>query len=70
MPVVSEIRATCQVCGHIWHYKSSDRAVEVARDMQCCPCLMPFQAKPKVKTDRCPKCSSSAVKREKVEHRI
>lgn len=70
MPVVSEMRATCQACGHVWHYKSEDRLTEATHDMQCCPCLLPFQPKPKVPTSRCPRCGSSAIKRERVEHRI
>jgi predicted RNA-binding Zn-ribbon protein involved in translation (DUF1610 family) len=70
MRQVKETRATCKACGHVWHYTWDDRVVEVAGELQCCPCCLPFQAKPKVGTEKCPKCGSSAISRETVVHEV
>jgi len=70
MRQVKETRATCGACGHVWHYATEDRVTDVAGQLQCCPCLMPCQAKPKVETSRCPKCSSSAISREPIVHEV
>jgi len=75
--VVKETRATCNVCGHVWHYLPSEVISSVGDSMQkagcsmmTCGCLSPFMSKTDKPHSKCPKCSSTAIKREKVEHRV
>jgi len=77
---ISEIRATCQSCGNIWHYGKSDEVQNIGSAMQqagkammCCTGCVPallIPTKQVVDYNKCPKCGSKAVKKETVVHEI
>jgi hypothetical protein len=73
MAEVTEIKATCKACGHVWHYLPSDALASAGQQLQqlgmsltpgCC-CCTGFMQQPQP-IDKCPKCSSRAVTTEKV----
>jgi hypothetical protein len=75
--VVKEIKATCNVCGHVWHYLPFDAIGSAGDSMMkggctilSCGCLSPFMSKTDEHYVKCPKCNSTAIKREKVVHRV
>ena len=77
---IQEIRATCQSCGNIWHYGKSDvwqnaanSMNNVGKDAACCSGCVPALAvkkKPVVDFNKCPKCGSRAISRQKVIHTV
>ncbi len=74
---VKETQAKCTACGHVWHYLSSDKLAGCGEEMQklgcsmmTCGCLSMFYTKTHSMHDKCPKCGSRAIKREKIEHNV
>lgn len=80
MKKISETKCTCTACGNIWHYGKSDEMQNVGNAMQqagkslmCCTGCFPALLIP-TKTvndlNKCPKCGSKAVKKEKIVHEV
>jgi hypothetical protein len=77
---IKETRATCTVCGNVWHY-GKEEALQAAgaalqnagSAMMCCGGCFPAALIPNqqvVDLTKCPKCGSKAVTTEKVEHEV
>jgi hypothetical protein len=77
---ISETRVTCSNCGNIWHYgkneeleNTSNNLINLGKTLMCCtgclPALLISDSKT-VSFDRCQKCGSRAVTKEKIIHDI
>ncbi len=77
---ISEIKATCQACGHIYFFDKTDQLTHMGAEMEktgqammCCGGCWPMAFAPQKQTvdpSRCPKCGSRAVQKEKIVHEI
>ncbi len=77
---ITETKATCNACGNIWFYGKSDSLEQVGnassncgKSMMCCtcsPCALFIPDKKISNLNKCPKCGSRAVNREKVTHDV
>jgi hypothetical protein len=80
MGKVSETRCTCQACGNIWHYGKTEQLEAIGNAMQqvgkagmCCTGCFPAALIPDKKVvdlNKCPKCGSKAIKREKITYDV
>jgi hypothetical protein len=80
MKKIRETKCSCQACGTVWHYgkaealESAGAALQNAgKSMMCCTGCLPAVLIPNQKVrdlNKCPKCGSSAVKKEIVEHQV
>jgi hypothetical protein len=77
MATITETKATCQACGHVWHYLPSDALRSTGEQLQrigmdmtpCCCCLSGLTQRPKP-IDQCPNCGSRAAQKERVTHTV
>jgi predicted nucleic-acid-binding Zn-ribbon protein len=84
---ISETKATCKSCGHIYFYGRKDELDQAFSHLQadlndtpknllCCTGCLPAllipdaKRKEKVDFDKCPKCGSRAVTKEKIVHEV
>jgi hypothetical protein len=77
---ITETRCTCAACGNVWHYGKADVLQNVGNAMQnagtsmmCCTGCAPAILVPDKKVvdlNKCPKCGSTAVTKETVEHEV
>lgn len=77
---ISETKCTCQSCGNIWYYGKTDQFENLGNNMQnlgksmmCCSGCSPAALIPNkqvIDFDKCPKCGSRAVKKEKIVHGV
>ena len=77
---ISETRVTCLSCGNVWHYGKTEEFENLSgnlsnlgRSMMCCSGCVPALLIPDGKVtdfDKCPKCGSRAIKKEKVVHDV
>lgn len=75
---VTETKVSCQACGNTWFYNGADQREQMSnsmancgKGMMCCTCSPIALLIPEKKiTDlnKCPKCGSRAIKKEKVTH--
>lgn len=77
---ITETKATCKACGNVWFYGKSDSLEQMGaassncgKSMMCCtcsPCAMFIPNQKVTDLNKCPKCNSKAVNREKVTHDV
>lgn len=77
---ITETKATCKACGNVWFYGKSDSLEQFGnassncgKSMMCCtcsPCAMFIPNQKVTDLNKCPKCNSKAVNREKVTHDV
>jgi DNA-directed RNA polymerase subunit RPC12/RpoP len=77
---ITETKATCKACGNVWHYGKSDSLEQVGnassncgKSMMCCTCsplALLIPDKKITDLNKCPKCRSRAVEKEKVTHDV
>jgi len=77
---ITETKATCKACGNTWFYGKSDSLEQMGaassncgKSMMCCtcsPCAMFIPNQKVTDLNKCPKCNSRAVNREKVTHDV
>ena len=77
---IKETRVTCKACGHTWFYgkldafkNANDAMGNLGKSMMCCGGCWPAILIPDKKVidfNKCPKCSSKAVKKEIVTHEV
>ena len=77
---IKETKCTCKACGHTWFYgkqevleSCSAGLSNCGKSMMCCSGCAPALIIPDKKVvdiDKCPKCSSRAVKKEEIVHEV
>lgn len=77
---ITETRSACKACGNIWFYGKSDSLEQAGNAMSncgkstmCCTCSPLFMLVPNKKVtdlNKCPKCGSRAIIKEKVIHDV
>ena len=77
---VTETKSTCNACGNIWFYGKADSMEQFSnassncgKGMMCCtcsPCALFIPDKKITDLNKCPKCGSRAVSKEKITHDV
>jgi predicted RNA-binding Zn-ribbon protein involved in translation (DUF1610 family) len=77
---IKETKFTCKACGNEWFVgkqdalkNTGDALSNAGKSMMCCTGCVPALLIPTKKTtdfSKCPKCNSTAVKKEVVEHDV
>jgi len=77
---ITETKATCKACGNVWFYGKLDSIEQMGnassncgKSMMCCtcsPCALFIPDNKVTDLNKCPKCNSKAVVKEKVTHDV
>lgn len=77
---ISETKATCKGCGHVYFFGKTDeldhlsaQMDECGKGMMCCGGCLPAVFLPSKKAtdpNRCPKCGSRAILKERITHEV
>jgi hypothetical protein len=77
---IREFKCTCDSCGNVWFYGKQEVDANMANalsnagsNLMCCTGCFPaafISEKKIVDLDKCPKCNSSAIKKEVITHEI
>lgn len=77
---LSETKATCKACGHVYYFGKTDELEHLGTEMEncsnammCCGGCWPMIFAPQKKAvdpNKCPKCGSRAIQKEKVVHEV
>lgn len=80
MGKVSETKATCKACGNVYYFGKKDQVEHVSAkldncgtDLMCCGGCWPAMFMPRKKAvdpNKCPKCGSRAIVKERVVHEV
>lgn len=80
MKMIKETKCTCSACGNIWFYGkeekvnlSSAQTANCGKTAMCCSGCLPallIPHKEEIDLNKCPKCGSRAIKKEKIIHNV
>lgn len=68
---IQETKLTCQACGHVWHYSDKDAWKEIGNALMDMSSVKVWgQGSKDAPWEKCPKCGSRAMTKEKVTYEV